>query len=218
MSVFKGSWTNLSATILLAGVLTTSLTGCDDDVATGVAIGGVVGAVVGGIISDDYYDDYPDRHRYRPRYPRYYPYSGGEPTLELETDSRLLADRFDISVQSAQIILTHVDSAQVGNTQAMQEIGLQPEDLVDLAQLQMPNQQTVGQFAQRVNVEQNQAEQILQAVVDQAQMQFQDTNSPLWQSCISANKWKTPQNLYCKETYWNGCSPSTGATSCIPAE
>ncbi|MCB0384198.1 MAG: hypothetical protein KDD43_02300 [Bdellovibrionales bacterium] len=212
MNILNGPWPRLFTAVLVAGFATTTLTGCDEDVVAGAAVGGVIGAVVGGIISDGYRDD-----DYRYRNPRYYS-NEGTPTEAFANDSELLSQRFNISLQSAQFILTHVESAQQGNTQALQQIGLQQNDLADIAQLKMPAQQTVTQVAQRVEVDQRQAQEILQAVIDQAQVQFQDVRSPLWQACMSADKWQTPQNFYCKDTFWNGCSPSTGASSCIPLQ
>lgn len=126
-----------------------------------------------------------------------------------------LAQQFGIRVESAQMIM---DFAHSGNEQQFQKLGVESSDLAALTQLQMPSQAGIERVAKALNEQPSQLEKLAQSFVTDVRAQMSDVNSEYWQECVSSGHWTTPQNARCSKTYWEGCTPDTGATSCEIAE
>ena len=76
--------------------------------------------------------------------------------------------------------------------------------------------QNMQNMASTLGISVTNAQNIMSAFISELRAQMRDINSPAWKACMQGGKWRTPQNMYCKKTYWNGCTPETGATKCVP--
>lgn len=128
------------------------------------------------------------------------------------------SQRFQVSQATAETYVDAVEQAQAGDVEALNTLGLTSSDIEDVASLRMPSRSSVHAMATKLNVTSVKAEEILAALVDETRVQFADINSDVWATCMAGGKWKTPENSYCKDTDWNGCSPGTGASKCMPAQ
>jgi hypothetical protein len=134
----------------------------------------------------------------------------------LSTDSAVeLAREFGIRVESAQTILNIAHNA---NEEQITKLGIESSDLMALVQLQMPSRESLQKVAKALNEEPAKIENIAQSFVTDVRAQVSDGKSEYWRDCIRSGHWVTPQNTRCSKTFWDGCTPETGATSCEIAE
>lgn len=126
-----------------------------------------------------------------------------------------LARDFGIRVESAQMIL---NLAHNGDEQQINKSGVDYSDLLALSQLQVPSRDGIERVAKSLNEDPAHIEKLAQSFVTDVSAQMSDVNSEYWQGCMASGHWMTPQNARCSKTYWNGCTPETGATSCDVAE
>jgi predicted HAD superfamily phosphohydrolase YqeG len=126
-----------------------------------------------------------------------------------------LAREFGIRVESAQTILNIAHNA---NEEQITKLGIESSDLMALVQLQMPSRESLQKVAKALNEEPAKIENIAQSFVTDVRAQVSDGKSEYWRDCIRSGHWVTPQNTRCSKTFWDGCTPETGATSCEIAE
>jgi hypothetical protein len=126
-----------------------------------------------------------------------------------------MAQEFGIRVESAEMIL---GLAHTGNEQQLNRLGIETSDLAALVQLQMPSHEGIERVAKALNEEPARIEKVAQSFVTDVRAQMSDVNSEYWQECVKSGHWTTPQNARCSKTYWDGCTPDTGATSCEIAQ
>lgn len=137
---------------------------------------------------------------------------GGHHHFNIESSAEALASDFSIRSESA-LALLKATSGQIEDQQ-IGALGLESSDLMALAQLQMPSRDGIEKVAKALNEDPEKIERIADSFVTDVKAQMQSESSEYWQGCIGSGHWSTPQNSNCKQTYWNGCAPSTGATSC----
>ncbi len=131
---------------------------------------------------------------------------------DVAADAKALAADYQIRENSAAQIMRFAQ----GNvsSQTVAELNLSVSDLNAISELQMPSAAGLHKIAAYLGEEFSKVEAIAADFFKAADAQVGDINSPYWTSCMSAGRWKTPQNQNCQQTYWQGCSPAMGATAC----
>lgn len=224
---------HLSKTLVLAAFsATVFLQGCtDQEVAIGT--GAVVGGVIGAIITDGHNHGggggggrgrgrrcegaYRTQcNTYRDYYGYVYQecrqvYDGCARYYSSEMDSTAKANLVseDATVLAAKYQLSYAASEKISYTAEQLSAGnLSVLDGMDLANM------TPETLAKQLNVQPAAVEKLVADVQAGTKAQLSDFNSSFWTSCRASGKWSTPQNKSCKQAYWMGCSPETGATFC----
>lgn len=208
----------------------------------GVAIG--IGIAAGAHDHDhhDHHDHrppdrYPGPDYGRPRYdrpgyggPGYGP-GPGRPHRGYSADVNLASSEiFDTAVADSTIVefanshgISTAAAAKIQNAFAnveskgiasFESIGLKKSDLKDIAKREMPDADALKAVAGKLDLSQAQARDLIKVLIKDFDAQASNVESPYWKSCMAQGKWRTPQNLYCKSTSWNGCAPETGASLC----
>ncbi|WP_295903058.1 hypothetical protein [uncultured Bdellovibrio sp.] len=203
--------------IILSGLLITTLfcnTGCDSsDIAAG-AIGVAIGIGIGA--SDHghghHHDRRPPRYRECGRYRCYE--ANTQIDLGTNPEAVAFAQRHQISLQAAEQIQDAFAKVSTEGLNAFTRIGLNEKDIKAISKRSLPDSDSLALMAQKLDMSQAQARDLMKAVVADFDAQASDVSSAYWQSCMAKGKWKTPQNMICKKTFWPGCSPETGATLC----
>lgn len=151
-------------------------------------------------------------HRLMPEAPEASDFSMSIALEETEPAQQMASD-FGIQLSSAQSILAFTQ----GGSQAQERaaaLGLSASDLAALVRLEMPSANAISKIAGSLGEDSIKIEQVARSYVSEVKAQLADVNSEYWQNCIESGHWATPQNSRCSQTYWNGCSPETGAMSC----
>lgn len=202
---------------LLLFILGSSLffnVGCDSsDVAAG-AVGVGVGI---GLNRWWHRHHHYDRHHHRHRHGRYrYGYGGWSNYAadNAKSDVARFAAKYNISKSTAQKLKNAFDGAEVHGLDSFKSIGLDKRDLRAIASYQLPDRRSIHDFAEKLNLSDSQAIDLLQTMNRQFEKQVSNVKSYYWQTCMADGAWKTPQSNFCQSTSWNGCSPKTGATLC----
>lgn len=209
--------------IILASVLVCATifnAGCTDGEVAAGAIGVIIGIGLGG-------DNGHDHHRpppYHPRRPRHYDAvaagsaagSTEVATVTTEENPALLdfALKYNISLEAAEKVNAAFQGVQTEGTSSFAKIGLNQSDIKTIMRHELPSSSAIKSLAGKLDMSEAQARDFLVSLNKEFQAQAEDVTSPYWQSCMAKGKWKTPQNLYCKSTSWNGCAPESGATLC----
>ena len=221
---------------LLAGSVLFNTACTDTEVAAGIiGVGVGIGIAAGAGDHHDHYHDHrpPDRYpgpRYGhpgygrgPGYPHHGYYSAEvnlatsdvfDTTVAANTAVLDFASKYNVSTDAAAKIQSAFENVQTQGISSFESIGLKKADLMAIAQRQMPGTSSLTSFAQKLDLSQAQARDLLQVLIKDFDAQASDVTSSYWQSCMAKGKWKTPQNLYCTSTSWQGCAPQTGATLC----
>ena len=213
--------------------------GCtEEDVAAGV----VVGAIIGATIFDDDDDHHHRRghHRHGDRDGRWRDGRGHRRDCHWGNDCRRprrgwhsadslqqaagtqaftnrLKTKFDLPNDSAKFISSLMVATQRGDWMTLRGVGFSESDVKRLSRMRMPSDNGLNKFSQAVNIDFEKSQALFTMVTSEAKAQFANIESEAWEVCLTTTgKWKTPQNLACSGTYQNGCSPSTGATQCVP--
>jgi hypothetical protein len=182
---------------------------------------GAIGVGIGIGLGGGYgHPHHPPHHP--PHYPHPYPcgpYNCYQATLQannlpLDTSVSDFADQYGISQKAAAKIKTAFDGVQTQGIASFQSIGLKSSDLRAFMNHTLPSPTAIQSFADQMDMSQAQGRDLLLAMMHEFEAQSADVNSPYWQHCIDQGKWKTPQNMYCKNAAWPGCSPETGANFC----
>lgn len=204
--------------IILSGLLITTLfcnTGCDSsDIAAG-AIGVAIGIGIGS--SHDGHHHHHDRRppRYR-QCGRHRCWSAEVPGLvEANPDVVAFAQRHQINLETSEQIKAAFDKVPTQGLAAFEAIGLNEKAIKSISNRSLPKTETIKAVALKLDMSEAQARDLMKEVVADFDAEASDVQSAYWQSCMAKGKWKTPQNMYCKKTFWNGCSPETGATLCM---
>lgn len=103
-----------------------------------------------------------------------------------------------------------------GDSSFVQELGFSAVSLIAFTQgvVEISQSQLVA-ISEHLGTSVTETESLLAKVAARMQIQASDQGSELWQFCQSSGTWRTPENVFCKNTSWEGCSVNTGATSCI---
>ena len=181
----------------------------------------------------DYYGDpYEECRRVRKKICRHRPFSNSlastssSSVLEafnvkvadnsVSSETADVANQLELSFDGAEKLVNALKLAQKGEINALADLGINMKAIEKIGKLKMPSDGSIDKLAQALNIQPNKAEELVSEFIAEAKDQMKDVNSAAWQSCLSASSWKTPQNYFCKKTYWTGCSPQTGASLCVP--
>jgi len=133
-------------------------------------------------------------------------------------DIRKVSSQFGLEMESAAILISAIEMSLDGDITALEEIGFSEKDQKRMSKFKLPKAESIQRIAYSLNQEPVQTKAMLKSLIDESKVQAKDINSYLWQSCMAEGAWKTPQNMYCKNTAWKGCAPFSGATTCVPAK
>lgn len=215
----------------------------DDEVAAGIIGVGVGVGIAAGAGDHDHYHrppprypgpDYGHRPGYGPGYGRGpgwggpgRPHRGFAADVTLATSSAFdtalassnpqvveFANKYNVSTDAATKIQSAFANVESQGIASFQAIGLNKADLKAISQRQLPEDSSLKALSEKLDVSQAQARDLVQSLIKDFDAQASDVSSTYWQSCMAKGSWKTPQNLYCTSTSWNGCAPATGATLC----
>ncbi|MBS1972099.1 MAG: hypothetical protein JSU04_17445 [Bdellovibrionales bacterium] len=124
------------------------------------------------------------------------------------------ASKYGISDAAAAKIETAFANVETQGLASFESIGLKKADLKDIAKREMPDTDSLKAVAGKLDMSQAQARDLIKELIQNFDAQASNVDSNYWQSCMAKGRWKTPQNMYCKSTSWNGCAPATGASLC----
>ncbi|MDG0817168.1 hypothetical protein [Bdellovibrio svalbardensis] len=205
--------------VILLSVLTIAMlfnAGCTDEEITAGAIGVIIGIGLG------------DGHHHHDRRPA--PYRPVRPgrrnfvstasiTLPTTGESANVAAadfalKHNISMTAAEKVQTALNGVKTEGLSSLAKIGLNKKDIETLMKHDLPSSAAIKSLATKLDMSEAQSRDLLISMNREFEAQAADIESPYWESCMAKGKWRTPQNLYCKSTNWNGCSPEMGATLC----
>lgn len=126
--------------------------------------------------------------------------------------ARLLEKDYGLKTSSAMTIAGILVSQNPA--QELKKAGIAQEDLAPLKNFQAPSQESVARIAKALDEDQSKVKQVLDDAAQDLRQDSKDQASTYWQQCFNSGHWSTPQNSYCRQTYWSGCSPEMGATDC----
>ncbi len=136
--------------------------------------------------------------------------------IEAQKNTQAWLEEFGISPQAQKVLDKAFLMALADNSDGLANLGLNESDIKRIADFKMPTNNGIAKMSSRLDITRDQGAKMVDFMITTAQEQAEDINSGLWQDCMDSGKWQTPQNNNCQKTYWNGCSPETGATMCIP--
>lgn len=201
------------------------LTGCDDeDVVVGVGLI-AIGAtkVIVGADRDGYYYKRNRRRRIRRRGRRGHGRRLGYSSAPLANPAFSgpeivkMSNELGLSRGSAVKLATAFELAQDGDISLLNEVGFTEDVLLDMSHYDLPSYESRVAMAEQLGQSPQETSRMLREMMAQSKAQATNVNSYLWQSCQAEGQWKTPENLFCRSTSWKGCSPATGASSCVPS-
>ncbi len=235
-------WMKLAVLPTVALSIAMGTTACknEDVAAVGGAIAIVAGAVaIGAALGDD--DDHSHRPRCRGGYVERcrsthdrwgrrhtsctrewdscatrYAASAASSLLRADRSVSTVSGRYNLPLESAERLTKALQSAHAGQADALTSLGLSQDDLTSMAKFQMPSSDGIEKMAKSLALSRSATQGLIQELMNDARTQFANVQSPAWKACTSAGQWRTPENGgTCKETFWPGCSPETGASLCI---
>lgn len=221
----------------MAGLLVTTMaynTGCENSevAASVIAIG--IGIGLAGMDDNDHHDRRRDDHRRdrdrggwegRDRRDRC---RGGfcHNSVETDGDASLLqlasvnlgnesfAQKHDIPVEAGAKIQKAFANVGQSGLASFQAIGLNEKALDKIMSRELPEASAIQSMGAQLGLSPAKAQSLLQSLVSEFEQASSDSQSNYWQSCVAKGQWKTPQNAFCSNASWTGCSPETGATLC----
>lgn len=130
---------------------------------------------------------------------------------------------FSVSLRTgsvpAKLSTMSVDQAMAmaanADIEAAEKAGLSPVDLMLVGAGQALESVRCGEIARKLDEPEDLVCDKVKAIEVAFQAQRAQANSPYWRTCMHSGRWATEKNRNCKETYWPGCSPATGATMCV---
>lgn len=141
-------------------------------------------------------------------------YRGINPGVSVQAEQ--FANKYNLSMEAGQKVVSALEQAATGDLAALKLIGLTAENITTVTQMQTPTQESLVQSAQTLNIAPATVHAMVSDVVAQSKAQLKDVGSAYWTSCMGkTGSWKTDKNILCKQTFWNGCTPETGASYCI---
>ncbi len=126
------------------------------------------------------------------------------------------AQTFGLSFDSAEKLVAALESSRQGDIQAILDLGLSEQDIEDLAQLKMISKDGIQSLSVSLNQFPEDTQSMINSLIKTAKVDVANPEGKIWQACVEAGSWKTPQNSQCSRTFWAGCSLETGATMCVP--
>ncbi|MGE0633692.1 MAG: hypothetical protein AB7O96_14860 [Pseudobdellovibrionaceae bacterium] len=126
-------------------------------------------------------------------------------------------EEFGISPESQKVLDRALAVAYSGSFEGLAQLGLNEKDIRKIAEFEAPTERGIVAVSRNLKMSPAKTKEMLKFMIGTVEAQASDVNSGLWKKCISSRHWLTPENNNCKKTYWNGCSPKTGASMCIPA-
>ncbi|MBS1971662.1 MAG: hypothetical protein JSU04_15225 [Bdellovibrionales bacterium] len=194
---------------------------------TGEVVAGAIGVGV-GIGIGRYYDRH---HHHRHYHGGYYDdgyYNGGYYgdrygygywSVDLEataanSDAQKFADKHGVSLDVAKKIQKAFAGLPAQGMSSFKSIGLGKSDLKAIAKHDLPSVEGIRQMAAKLDMSEAQARDLLVSINKDFAAQASNVNSSYWKSCMKDGEWSTPQNSFCQQSSWNGCSPATGASMC----
>lgn len=130
-------------------------------------------------------------------------------------DASAYAKRFHLSEAAAEKLKAAFEGVQSRGLESFQAIGLSKKDVRTIAKRELPDASSLKALAGRLDISEARSRDLIKDMIQEFDDQAADVSSPYWQGCMKKGRfWRTPQNLFCKKTSWNGCSPETGATRC----
>lgn len=126
--------------------------------------------------------------------------------------------QYGMSAASLKTLDQAFVTCKEGSYEGLENLGLTEKDANRIVRFQMPTNEGITNLSANLKITPQQGQKMVAFLIQTASAQAKDVNSNLWQVCMANGYWQTPENNNCQKTYWNGCSPETGATMCIPAE
>lgn len=179
-------------------------TACDSDELVAGAIGVGIGVGVGR-----HYDRHHDRRRHRDRW-----ILNEEMQATASSSTQAFAQRHNLPLSSATKIANAFNGLDSNGLASFATIGLNQKDLQAMAMNGMPEPASVQNMAGKLGISNGHARTLLTELNRKFAVASSNINSDYWQACMDKGTWRTPQNNYCRQTFWNGCSPETGARVC----
>jgi hypothetical protein len=135
-------------------------------------------------------------------------------TVAVDFANESFAQKHGVQVETAAKIQKAFANVGKSGLASFEAIGLNEKALDKIVSREMPESAAFKSMALKLNLSEAKAQALLQSLVSEFQEQATDSQSPYWQSCLAKGQWKTPQNAFCSNESWNGCSLATGATLC----
>jgi hypothetical protein len=176
-------------------------------------VAGAIGVGV-GVGASRYYDRHHRHHRHHHHGGGWYGYSTEADALAADNDARTFAEKHHVSLAAAKKIQTAFLDLPDKGLAAFASIGLGKADLKAITNRDLPSAEGIKSMAAKLDMSEAQTRDLLLSVNRDFEVQASNVNSTYWQSCMKDGEWKTPQNSFCEQTSWNGCSPQTGASMC----
>ncbi|HRK07157.1 MAG TPA: hypothetical protein PLZ57_05265 [Pseudobdellovibrionaceae bacterium] len=139
--------------------------------------------------------------------------------LSADMSVSTVSGKYNLPLESAERLTKALQAAHAGQADALTSLGLSQDDMTSMAKFQLPSSEGIEKMATSLALSRSATQDLIQSLMNDARSQFANVDSPAWKACTSAGKWRTPENGgTCKETYWSGCSPETGASLCVVAK
>jgi len=133
-------------------------------------------------------------------------------------DAQKLSATFNLDQEHAEMFVQAIEMTLDNDETGLQSLGFSAKDVVDMSKFKLPSRDSIQRIAAGLGQDPVDTKAMLQSLVNESRAQTRNVKSYLWESCMAEGRWKTPQNMYCTQTSWKGCSPKTGATSCVPSD
>lgn len=162
-------------------------------------------------------DDWRRDHYPPPRYRRY----AAEIKLEtpfdtkaVSSDVQAFAKEYGVSTEAAVKVKAAFDGVKANGLESFATIGLSKKDIRTIAKRDLPASSSIKTMADKLDISEAQSRDLIKDLIAEFDAQASDVASPYWSACMGKGRWRTPENLYCTNTAWKGCSPDTGASLC----
>lgn len=139
-------------------------------------------------------------------------------TNEVATSShKSWTDALGLKPAAVKRIDRAIDLGLKNNPQGYFQLGLSQKDMERLGRGELPTSQGLTKVARELSITPAKSRELFLFLMDGVRQQAKDEGSRLWKACLDSGQWQTPENNNCSKTYWNGCSPKTGASMCVPS-
>jgi hypothetical protein len=178
-------------------------------------LAGIIGVGIGlGLARHHDHHDGRRHHRRHYNNDRYTYYTADLEEMAAKSDAQRFANKHHIGIDTATKIQKAFTDLPTKGLGSFASIGLGKSDLKALAQKDLPSTEGIKNMADKLDMSQAQARDLLVSMTKDFEAQASNVDSSYWKSCMQDGKWKTPQNASCQSLSANGCSPQTGASMC----
>lgn len=132
----------------------------------------------------------------------------------VSSSTQQFAQRHNLPLSAAQKVAAAFDGLDSNGLASLNTVGLNSEDARSIATQRMPAQSSVHTMASTLGISDSHAHTLLAQMNQRFSAEARDVHSDYWQACMETGTWRTPQNSYCRASFWNGCSPDNGASAC----